>query len=453
MALNPKKNNVSKIVSDYLCNSCGACYAVCKQGAIKYHETIGGYLFPKVDGKKCIFCGLCYEVCPGIHFNKCMVSQMSDNPFVGKILSCYVGRASNKEIFNNSQSGGIVTAFLIYLLKTRQISAAIVATMQTNISPRGQVTIATSVEELIKSQKSKYIPIPMLSVINQVKKFEKPVAFVGLPCHMHGLNNLFDFDPELKSKILIKIGLVCDRVLTNAAVDFLGQSATNLPIKNLIFRDKQCPNYPGNPVIIAENGDKIILNASLRMAIKNFFTPVRCRLCFDKLNIFSDVTLGDPHGLEGINRKLGESMIMIRTKTGHNIFDAILDDEAIAVRQIDYQNAITGQHINDKKIQWISYIEAWKQLERQNPNFFKLLKINFSPILNNKKYLRDLSYSLALDNFNSREELLNYVRMALKRKKKLSLFCFPLHLIKRFVKFFLTVLWYPQKNSGRDNAN
>lgn len=428
------KPDISTVVSEYLCNSCGACYAACNQGSISYQETVGGYLFPNIDADTCTHCALCYEVCPGVHFSKYLAAQMPDDPFVGDILSCHVGRATSDEIFKNSQSGGLATALLTYLLGTRQISAAIVATMQTATPPRGQVLVATSMDELIAAQKSKYVPIPMLSAISRIKKLEGPVAFVGLSCHMHGLNNLFNLYPKLKSKISIKIGLLCDRVLTNAAVDFLGQKATHQPIKHLTFRDKQRSSYPGNPVVESETGEKIVLDASLRMAIKDFFTPARCRLCFDKLNIFADVTLGDPHGLKEIDRTHGETLIFVRTQGGKELISAAERARSITIRQADAQAAVKGQGINEKRVQWPNYMQAWSELGKSLPTYPKTVQNSTGvPGSNIQKYTDALRHSIDLDAFASRKELFGFVNKQLVIKKLRGLPLWPLRKFKNML--------------------
>ena len=140
-------------------------------------------------------------------------------PFAGDILSCHVGKAVNNRVFENSQSGGLATALLINLMVKGRISAAVVATMPSAVPPRGRVLVAKNVDDLMAAQKSKYVPIPMLS---RILESEGPLAFVGLPCHMHGLYNLIDLVPDLKSRILIKIGLVCDRVLNKRIGRFFG---------------------------------------------------------------------------------------------------------------------------------------------------------------------------------------------------------------------------------------
>lgn len=411
-------SDISFVVAEHLCHSCGACFAVCKHDSISYQETVGGYLFPWINEETCTHCGLCYEVCPSMNFGKSLMAKLPEDPFVGDIISCHVGKAVNNQIFQNSQSGGLATALLVHLLATGQISAAIVASMRSAVPPRGEAIVAKNVDDLITAQKSKYVPIPLLSAISCIKETVRPVAFVGLPCHIHGLYNLFDLYPKLKSKFLIKIGLVCDRVLTNAAVDFLGWKGTGQPIKNLIFRDKRHPSYPGNVVIETESGKQVVLDSSLRISIKDFFTPVRCRLCFDKLNVFADVVLGDPHRLTGIDRKRGESTIFTRTTQGERLVSEAVATGSITIRHVDKQAAVKGQLIDRRRLQWSRYVQAWRIHERSLPAYFEaILRCIDTQKVVLKKYKADLLYSIGLDNYPSRSAVLKSVnRLLLKRR-------------------------------------
>lgn len=46
------------------CCGCTACFAICFQKAIGMFEDGEGFLYPKIDEKKCIRCYQCIEVCP-----------------------------------------------------------------------------------------------------------------------------------------------------------------------------------------------------------------------------------------------------------------------------------------------------------------------------------------------------------------------------------------------------
>ena len=58
------KDNVSKVVKEGLCCSCGVCKSICAKNAISFRYGKERNT-PQVDSKVCINCGLCYDICPG----------------------------------------------------------------------------------------------------------------------------------------------------------------------------------------------------------------------------------------------------------------------------------------------------------------------------------------------------------------------------------------------------
>lgn len=411
--MNNKKMTISQVVAEHLCHSCGACCAACSKDAIQHKETAAGYVLPVINRSVCIDCGLCYEVCPGVHFGKTLQERMPPDPFVGKILSCHVGRATDNNISLNSQSGGVATALLKHLFDTGQIEVAIVAVMREGTPPRGEVLIAKNAEELLLAQKSKYTPIPMLKALRKIGSIKGDIALVGLPCHIHGLQNLLDSIPVFSKYKFFRIGLICDRVMTTAAIDFLGQKATSNPVNNLVFRDKISPSYPGNPVVTTTDCENIILKASLRMVIKDFFTPIRCRLCFDKLNVFADVVLGDPHGVAGVDRLNGETQILARTDNGQNLVHQASQTSSITIREVSIDEVIKGQRIENKRNNWSGYMKAWSDIGRTQP----LYPIAFTSLSYTAEQMTWLVHALHIYQLPSKIAVMRAANKWLSKKK------------------------------------
>ncbi|MFW6011332.1 MAG: Coenzyme F420 hydrogenase/dehydrogenase, beta subunit C-terminal domain [Desulfosalsimonas sp.] len=435
-----ERQNISPVASARLCNTCGACFGVCPTEAIHYQETLGGYYLPEVDEGTCIECGLCLEVCPGVHFGETLKSSLPKNPFAGCALKTCVGKATDKKLFENSQSGGIVSALLVHALKTGRISGAVTVTMQPGSPPRPVARIAKTAQEIQQAQKSKYCPVPVLGFLRELKDHDGPVAVVGTSCQVHGLKNVLDKKPRLQNKIAFCIGLVCDRVLTYSALDYLLNKAKLSNSQNpsiLHFRDKAASGYPGDVHVFSYNDNPVVMPAKTRMQVKDYFTPARCRLCFDKMNVFSDITVGDPHGLEGVDRKMGESMLVARTDPGLEIIHAAKNEGAINIRPTEYEQVLKGQGIEKKKEQWQGYSLAWAESGHDLPGFYDQVVEHVGANPDRSKYKKDLEYSLSLDNFASRQVLIRYVDKAVQKKQAVQTLFSPLRLAKRVARKIL----------------
>lgn len=441
-------DSIKDVAATKLCNTCGACAAVCPIDAIEYNETVAGYCLPVVDESLCNGCGLCKSVCPGIHFGPTLCSKMPDDPFVGNALTASVGKATNEKIFANSQSGGVVTAILESAIKTGIIKSAITVKMQPGNPPRPVVHICKTIEELYESQKSKYCPVPVLTFLKQLKAEDGPVAVVGTSCHIHGLTNIIDKFPHIKTKIAFTIGLLCDRVLTLAAIDFLrNRSGMGNMASSIDFRNKLVSGYPGDVLLTLSNGNKAVIKSTERIKIKDYFTPVRCRLCFDKMNVYSDISVGDPHGLKNIDRKLGESMIIARTAFGKDIIESAVKSKAVVLRDVNYNDVVKGQGIVKKKQQWSGYIEAWAKMGNQLPDFANPVKTRITVKPDQiSHYKSSLQHSLNIDNYENRNELVLLVEKTLNRKQLQAYLLAPFTLAKKTFKYILKKLHRSRKD-------
>lgn len=399
------KDNVSKVADAKLCCSCGACAWICPRKAVSYRETVGGYLLPEINPVRCTGCGVCLSICPGAGLASGVLNRLPKDPFTGDVLDAYVGKATDKDLYANSQSGGIVSALLSHALKTGKIAAAVTTVMVEGNPPRAVPRLAMNADEVRLSQKSKYCPVPLLSIMEEVEKVDSPVALVGVSCQIHGLLNIVERYPRLKDKIRFTVGLICERTMAYTAMDYLIKKVGSFEDGAIMlhFRDKACGGYPGNVNIVCSNGRSTSLPATVRKGIKDFFTPARCRLCFDKMNVLADITVGDPWGISPVDRAGGESIAVVRTEAGRNLFRDAIDKGAVAVRQIDYQQALAGQKIDRKRLEWNGYMEAWRPLGWPIPNFCENILRPAAPEPCSDRFRNDLLHALSLDQYASRD--------------------------------------------------
>jgi coenzyme F420 hydrogenase subunit beta len=375
-------------------------------------------------------------VCPGSGFVSTLDDHLLQDPFTGIALQTYVGKATNKDIYANSQSGGIVSALLAHALKSGEIAGVVTVVMVAGNPPRPAAKLIHAPEELWNAQKSKYCPVPLLSILSEVEKQEHQIAFVGVGCQVHGLNNLCERFQSLKDKISFTIGLICDRTMTYGAIDYLLKRA-NVPSEDskiLHFRDKACGGYPGNVNVICSSGISMSLPSSIRKDIKDFFTPAYCRICFDKMNVLSDITVGDPWGISGVDKVHGESIAVIRTESGRCVFQGALNAGAIAAREIDYRDVLRGQGIEKKRVDWHGYCEAWNQSGRTLPSCHEQIRKHSGPQKQKKSYKKQLRHAFSLDQYSSREALVAAAETKLLFQKVRKKTAFPLRAMKWMLK-------------------
>ncbi|MEE9905278.1 MAG: Coenzyme F420 hydrogenase/dehydrogenase, beta subunit C-terminal domain [Chlorobium sp.] len=443
---NVTSKDIGYVVDNRLCLSCGACAAACSKKAITLHETLGGYLYPKVDYLNCVHCGLCLKVCPGVQYNDRVHDAYLCVPHSESILEAYVGRSLDEEIYENAQSGGVVTGILKDMLQRNAVDAVLCAVMTHAIPPRGEAILIGNPHKLLQAQKSKYVPVPLLKNLREQLKVQNKIAVVGLPCHMQGLELLKSALPEIEDKIVLRIGLVCDRILTAKSIDWLTKQATEKPVSHIIYRDKTRSGYPGDPSVETNNGEIIMLKAADRMAIKDFFTPVRCRLCLDKLNVKADIVCGDPHGVEGVDRINGETLVLVRNERGKHVIEDVAGVGKIDLRSVSVATAVNGQCIDQRVRDWKAYLQAWKGLEMPLPEGVERQQVNGKKIL--KVFENDLKQGLTLDTYD-KASVIYKAAAGWLRKKRLKIVVLDIFKIIRnvFVKI-VCILIITIENKG-----
>lgn len=368
---------ILKVIENHLCYSCGACSVFCDQEAITFKETNLGRLHPIIDPKLCINCGICYKICPSLDNNNILHDKIKKlhMPFHGNVISCYVGKSLDERVYQNSQSGGLVTQTLIYLFKMKLITQALVVKMDCANPPKPKYYFANSIDELLPSQKSIYNPVNLLTALKDIKYSNESYAIVGLPCHIEGLEILLELDKKIFNKIKYKIGLICDGLLALSSIDYFAQRIKIKKDFKLLYRDKKNPNYKrANITVETSDGKKYSIDRTERLILKRLLTPPRCNICFNKMNIFADLVYGDSWGISDTDINKGESIVICRTEIGEKLIHDIRKENMIDIRSIKYDEITKGQRLNEHIKRTFTYFEAYKKVINFYPKYLESIK-------------------------------------------------------------------------------
>ena len=435
-------NNIQSVSDAYLCSNCGACKAICPEDAIHFKTSSLGRMYAEVNDS-CIECKVCIKVCPSIDSHN-LHTVFSDR-YIGEIKTAYIGKATDFKIYKEAQSGGACTATLIYLFEHNLIDAAIVCRMKTANHPVVEAYVAESANQLLESQKSKYTVVEILSALKQTAT-KRSVAVVGLPCHIEGVESLIRQSKKFKN-VKYKLGLICDRSLGETLEDVV-MSYTNEKEPGIIewrkkdfSADGKYYPYKTAPIRIKYNsGKNIVLPNIYRFALKEMFTSPRCRVCYDKLNTFSDIVFGDPWGMLDVDWNKGESLVFTRTSLGDKLMSDMISSGTVSMKTADIEELLKGQHVNERRRSVSVYASALNSLPLPKTDSYLYKQNDVSDISDNEKLSAINNLKGFLDNENlSKEELIGKARMIIeanmKRQKFNSLFVIRiLRKIKRLIK-------------------
>lgn len=347
--------NITQILDHNLCTGCGTCNGVCPESAIKMIINPNGVFVPQVDSNRCVECGVCLNVCPGESVDIKGLSyeifgKHASDQIMGNYIACYFTYSKNNTIRYNSASGGLITQLLIFALETGIIDGALVTKMDAKNPLKPQVFIARTVEDIIEASKSKYCPVPVNSLLSEILKSSSTDKFavVGLPCHIHGIRKAEKINEDLKSKIVLHIGIVCNHTPSFHATEFLLKQL-NIKEEDLSKFSYRGKGWPGGISLSLRNEKEMFIPHFSKFywgtAFNLFFFPHRCLLCGDKLCDLSDISCCDAWLPELANDSCGNSLIIARSKVGNDILNKAFKADILDLKEANVDSVLRSQSV------------------------------------------------------------------------------------------------------------
>ena len=327
-----------KIEDKAMCCGCTACKSICPTKAIEMVEDEEGFLYPKIDERKCINCGLCDKTCPVLNAKEEKKEQKA-----------YIFQNKDDSIRTESTSGGAFSAIAEYVLKNNGIVYG--ATFDENFKVIHDYV--EKKEELYKFRNSKYVQSEIGNNFLKIKKElenNKLVLFSGTSCQVEGLKRFLNKNYEN----LILVDVVC-RAVPSPLVwrKYLRlRKEKYKDISKIMFRDKYYGYKYSNFSIYSKENDKskeyhagVESDPYLRAFFSNICDRPSCYKCkFKKQNRESDITIWDCFDVEKYNKKLDDDKGTTRVLTNSKKGDEVIKNISLnnIVEEIDVEKATKG---------------------------------------------------------------------------------------------------------------
>lgn len=312
---------VQEIVANDMCTGCGAC-AVISGDADTIELSEPGYMRPRRDIKLSRDeLNLVAKVCPGRTLQSPSPKPQKEPLFGGYHLVCE-GWATNPDIRYKGASGGALTALLISLLKSSEISGVVVSHASVENPERTLAHIARTEAELVESAGSRYAPVaPVAQLATLLNSTDERLAFVGKPCDVAAVYAWRKFDAVLAAKVPVLISFFCAGVPS--------QLTTNALLKKVGFSDRTITDFryrghgwPGNLFVRDDTGEtrELSYEESWGQHLSKSL-QTRCKLCPDGTGMLADVVFADPwevdqKGYPVFEDNPGRSLVLARTQKG-----------------------------------------------------------------------------------------------------------------------------------------
>lgn len=363
-----------EVIDKNLCISCG----LCAQNGYADMSMKKGIFLPKFKRKiEPAEDEFLYNICSGkgyriIEMGKDLYSK--DNTYnykIGYYSSIGAAHTNNQAFLKKSSSGGMMPFLAYYLLKEKIVQG--VLTVKFDYTENGPVPkpfIAKTQDDLISAQGSKYMPVPLLQIIDEVLKFHGKLAVIGTPCQIAGLRLLQLENKEIDEKIKFTIANFCGGYKDFRETERIFNifKVKKESITEFSYRGN---GQPGTMTIKQKNQKPIQLSYPGYARLTGYTKYYRCRLCVDATGELADVSFGDAWHPRFINSGIKWSFYICRSKKMEAILNEIKETWGANFEPISVEELVLSQNGNltTKKERQNSRLKLYKLIKMNVPHF------------------------------------------------------------------------------------
>lgn len=265
----------------------------------------------------------------------------SQDSRLGRLEAAYVGAVAEAGFRQNGSSGGMVSWVATELLRLGHVDGV------AHVRPSAdglhfRYAISRSIEDIQRGAKSRYYPVELSGVLDEIRKIPGRYAVVGIPCFIKAIHLQRAADPMLAERITHLLGLFCGHMKSARLVESFAwqMHATADDVAQPEFRLKG-PERPANwytAHLTLKNGEtrqKDWFHLADGDWGAGFFQNSACNWCDDVMAETADIAFGDawvePHSSDW----RGTNVIVVRAPQLHAMIDGAIADGRLDLAPVD----------------------------------------------------------------------------------------------------------------------
>ena len=322
-----------EVVTSGLCTGCSACVVACpydvlgydQQSAYKpFHVEGTGGLDGCTHGER--GCTLCTRACPRFREWEPEIDQhlfgrpRTDDEVAGIAGQVVLARASDPELHEAGQDGGLVSALLVWALEHDVIDAALVSALEGDgASWKAVPAVVRDRSGVLATAGSRYTySANPLAYAQAVENGAERIALVGMGCQASAPAVMAARKAgKVARRFVLSIGLMCSKTFDDAIFPELFEARYGLRREDMVKM-----NIKGVFQVWMRNGEY----HEIPLKEAHGWTREGCLSCPDFAAEHADISTG------GIGAFNDWTLTVLRTARGQELFSSMVADGAVEVR-------------------------------------------------------------------------------------------------------------------------
>lgn len=278
---------------------------------------------------------------------------------IGRYNGTYIGYSNAYR--RSSSSGGIATYVFYQLLKKKIVDHLFVVIGE---GSDFKYRIFSDPEDIINISKTRYYPVTLESLFEELERTKGRVAVSGVACFIKALRLKQYYFPDLKERIPFMVGIICGGLKSKFFTEYLSQSAgikTAYRDQEYRIKDPQSTASDYSFGATDENGlrHQIKMSKLGDMWGSGLFKAEACDYCTDVLTELADISVGDAWLPECRNDGLGNSIIVTRSQLAEQIILAGIQNGELTVVQAASHKIVESQRSSFNHRQDAAQFRNW----------------------------------------------------------------------------------------------
>ncbi|OAP41777.1 coenzyme F420 hydrogenase [Sinorhizobium americanum] len=276
------------------------------------------------------------------------------DPLIGRFEAAFVGHVRESSFRADGSSGGMANWTAAELLARKMVDGIAHVVPRSDgegdRQPLFRYRISRTVEDVRDGAKSRYYPVEMSEIIEEIRRRPGRYAMVGIPCFVKAVHLLCRQDPVLRERIVFTLGLFCGHMKSARFVEsFAWQMQARMgEVASVDFRLKDARRPANWYTVHLRLKDGSTRNKDWWHLVDGdwgagYFQNSACNFCDDVVAETADISFGDawvePYSSDG----RGTNVVVVRSPLLHQLIADAVEKRRLDLSEVDADFVVRTQ--------------------------------------------------------------------------------------------------------------